>query len=351
MDAILIDICHRLDECLDKARSLGDLTAFNAATGFIDHNGLSYVLNYLRGAGDVKIVVGDLGPVPRPVYEKWRDVVKVYPDLHTKLYLFGNGVAVVGSANLTAGGLYGNVELNLLIRGELYDKLARYFEELWRGAKPLTEDYVEDVEEVEARYTRRGAAELIERVNKALAGVLGIGEECMAEFKPMQCSIVVAAAINERFRDCGDLPENCAADAVAGELGLGALELARRLMKGPGSAIAAGHPLCWAKAFAAMLRAGRVDAEKLNSGVKIYEAMVDAASRECPGRAGELAREELERLGDEDYRDNYVRWKIPYRLLPLALVLPITGCRLAGVHRQGGTTLRRLNCGVRQGRP
>ncbi len=345
---VIIDICHRLDECLDKARSLGDLTSFNAAAGFVDHNGLSYVLNYLDGASDVKIVVGDLGPVPRVVYERWRDVIKVYPDLHAKLYLFGNGVAVVGSANLTAGGLYGNVELNLLIRGELYDKLARYFEELWRSAKPLTEDYVEDVEEVEAR---RGAAKLVDRVNEALAKVLKVDKKCLAELQPTRCPAIVAEAVNKGFRTCRDLPENCVVEAVAGSLGLRVAELARRLMRGPDSAIVAGHPLCWAKAFAAVLRAGRVKVDELSSGVKIYEAMVKVASRECPGRAGEAAGEELARLSNEDYKDDYVRWKIPARLLPLALVLPVTGCRLAGVRRAGGTVLRRLDCGVKQGRP
>lgn len=46
---MLIHICHRLDECLDRARVLGGLTSFNAATGFVDYDGLSYVLNYLGG--------------------------------------------------------------------------------------------------------------------------------------------------------------------------------------------------------------------------------------------------------------------------------------------------------------
>ena len=345
MSSVLIDICHRLYECLNRVRRLGDLTLFNAVTGFIDYDGLSYIFNYLRETGDVRIVVGDLGPVLRIVYERWRDVVRVYPDLHAKLYLLGNGLAIVGSANLTRGGLYGNVELNVMIRdGELYEELVSYFEGLWRGAKPLTEDYVEDVEEVEVRSAKRGVAEFVNRVNKALASVLGVNEECLTTFDPRRCSVIVAEAINRRFRDCGDLPENCVAHFVAEELNLETRDLARRLVRGPGSAVVAGHPLCWVRAFINLLNAGRVDVSELSSGVRIYEAMVRVASRECPGWAGEVAREELVRLGDERYRDDYVRWKIPYRLLPLALVLPITDCRLVGARRRDGSVLRGLAC-------
>ena len=345
MGNALIDICHRLDECLGRARRLGGLTSLNAATGFIDYDGLSYALNYLSGVGDIRVVVGDLGSVPRVVYERWRDVIRVYPDLHAKLYLLGNGLAIVGSANLTRGGLYGNVELNVMIRdGELYERLMNYFDELWRAAKPLTEDYVEDVEEVEVRNARRGVAEFVNRVNKALASILGINEKCLTTFNPVQCSIIVAEAINRRFRDCSDLPENCVVEAVAKALNLEVRELARRLMREPGSAIVAGHHLCWVRTFINLLRTGRVDVDELGSGIKIYEAMVRAASRECPERAGKAANEELERLKDERYRDNYVRWKIPYRLLPLALVLPITNCRLVGTRRKGGSMLRKLVC-------
>lgn len=345
MKGVLIHICHRLDECLDRARGLSDLTLFNAATGFIDYDGLSYVLNYLGDINDVRVVVGNLGPIPRTIYERWRDVIRVYPNLHTKLYLLGSGVAIVGSANLTVGGLYGNVELNILIRdGGLYSQLMRYFEELWLNAKPLTEDYVEDAEEVEVRSTKRSAAGFVNEVNRALLDILGVNEECLTTFNPKRCAVAVAEAINRGFRDCRDLPENCVVDAVAEELNLEVKELARRLIRGPGLTVVAGHPLCWVRTFINLLRTGRVSVEELDSGVKIYEAMVREASRECPSRAGELARDELMRLGDERYRDDYVRWKIPYRLLPLALVLPITDCRLVGIRRRDGSALRRLAC-------
>mgnify|MGYP001770716322 CR=1 FL=1 len=348
MANVLIDICHNLDECLGKVRSLGNLTSFNAATGFIDYDGLLYVLNYLGSNSDVRVVVGDLGPIPRVIYERWRDVVRIYHELHTKLYLFGNGIAIVGSANLTSGGLYRNLELNIIIRNEeLYEQLMGYYDELWRSAKPLTEDYVEDIEEVEAKMTKRGASWFVNEVNEALLNILGVHEECLTTFNPRQCAVTVAEAINREFRNCRDLPENCIVNTVAKELNLEVKELARELMGSPNSAIVAGHPLCWVKVFVNLLRVGHINVEELSSGVKIYESMVKETSQKCPGAAGELAREELGRLNDEDYRDNYIRWKISYRLLPLALVLPISECRLVGIHRRNGTVLRRLVCNQR----
>ena len=74
----IIDLCSTLIECLNKVRSTSGLNAFNAATGFIDHEGLSYIYDYLSDAAEVKILVGDHVLIPRRVYENWHDVIKVY---------------------------------------------------------------------------------------------------------------------------------------------------------------------------------------------------------------------------------------------------------------------------------
>ncbi|WP_054855186.1 hypothetical protein [Vulcanisaeta sp. JCM 16161] len=147
---------------------------------------------------------------------------------------------------------------------------------------------MEDIEEVEVRSTNRSAAGFVNEVNRALLGILGVNEECLITFNPKRCAVAVAEAINRGFRDCGDLPENCVVYAVAEELNLEVRELARRLIRGSGSVIIAGHPLCWVRTFINLLRTSRVSVEELGSGVKIYEAMVREASRECPGRLGNL---------------------------------------------------------------
>ena len=53
-------------------------------------------------------------------------------DLHTKLYLFDDKVAIIGSANFTGGGFGSNIELSLYIEDE-YDLIARlsdYFDNM-----------------------------------------------------------------------------------------------------------------------------------------------------------------------------------------------------------------------------
>ncbi|WP_446752640.1 phospholipase D-like domain-containing protein [Vulcanisaeta sp. JCM 16161] len=347
MDIKLIDICNTLIECLNRARSISGLRAFNTfnvATGFIDHEGLAYIHDYLSDAADVKILVGDLGPVPRQVYDDWREVIRVYPSLHAKFYLLGNGFVILGSSNLTYRGLEGNLELNLLVNSrDLYERLMNHYNELWRKAKPLTEEYVSDVEEVEIRVSKH-RRDIVDEVNGKLAEILNIGDDCLKDYNPLKCAVQVTGAINERFRGCGDLPENCLANTVANMVANSPRELARLLMGSPGSVILAGHPLCWVKSFINALRAGRINVDELDSGIRIYEYMVKLASVKCQGKARELAEEELKRLSDESYRDNYVRWKIPYRLLPLTLTLPIIDCRLIGERRADGRILRRLAC-------
>lgn len=53
-------------------------------------------------------------------------------DLHAKLYLFDDNVAIIGSANFTGGGFGNNIELSLYIEDEfdLIERLYKYFEQL-----------------------------------------------------------------------------------------------------------------------------------------------------------------------------------------------------------------------------
>lgn len=76
-------------------------------------------------------------------------------DFHAKLYLWqmhdGSGVAWVGSANLTDGGLQKEGELLLEIRGRwdspTLRRLRHSFEREWRRGEPLTQEIVRDYKE------------------------------------------------------------------------------------------------------------------------------------------------------------------------------------------------------------
>lgn len=72
-------------------------------------------------------------------------------DLHAKLYLFDDNVAIIGSANFTGGGFGGNVELSLYIEDEydLVERLSKYFDQLQAtiratGDFKITDAIIED---------------------------------------------------------------------------------------------------------------------------------------------------------------------------------------------------------------
>lgn len=324
-----VEICRSLFECLG---ALGRSQRLYAATGLVDEEGLETAS---RVAGELRVLTGDAGPVPRLVYDKWREVVRIYPGLHAKFYIFGEdsgpSAALVGSADLTAGGLRGNLEAIVIIRGEATRLLADMFNKLWAKALPLTEDYVADWEGPEEAL-RKTWGEAVKRANERLAEILGVSTHCLFRHDPLNCARVVASAVRSRFEECGDLPENCAARAA----GIST----KTLLSAPPSAVLAGHYVCWARALAAKALEGRV--RRLSSGMEVYEAAVRAGAESCWGEAKRAAEEELKRLEDNDYRDNYVRWRIPYRLLFLAMTLPAVGCRIVGreVKTKGGRVIR-----------
>lgn len=72
-------------------------------------------------------------------------------DLHAKLYLFDDNVAIIGSANFTGGGFGNNIELSLYIEDEydLIERLSNYFDQLlstiWAaGDFKITDAKIED---------------------------------------------------------------------------------------------------------------------------------------------------------------------------------------------------------------
>jgi len=60
--------------------------------------------------------------------------VEIYAlkDLHAKLYLFDDNIAIIGSANFTGGGFGNNIELSLYIEDEyeLIERLSKYFDQV-----------------------------------------------------------------------------------------------------------------------------------------------------------------------------------------------------------------------------
>jgi HKD family nuclease len=143
-----------VDEFCDQ---LSRARTFDFAFGLLSHNGLSELkddlIKCLKGGGYGRVLVGaDMPTHPEAI--RWlRKLEAEYKDhlvlrrfqsgkghmFHVKLAIFesrtGKQTAILGSSNLTGGGLLGNYEANLLldsrpIVGELLD----YFEEQFAGA-------------------------------------------------------------------------------------------------------------------------------------------------------------------------------------------------------------------------
>lgn len=78
--------------------------------------------------------------------------VRALPMLHAKVFISDRQRVILGSANLTDGGLYRNHEMSLLIDSpDLGEELAQAYFRLWSLATPIEESYLQGVEdEIEA---------------------------------------------------------------------------------------------------------------------------------------------------------------------------------------------------------
>ena len=90
--------------------------------------------------------------------EEKRLEVKVYTKgrLHAKAYIFDykteghyeNGIAVVGSSNLTLAGLTHNSELNVVVHGnDNHERLGRWFDQLWDEAQDFEAHLLEELKQ------------------------------------------------------------------------------------------------------------------------------------------------------------------------------------------------------------
>ena len=89
--------------------------------------------------------------------EEKRLEVKVYTKgrLHAKAYIFDykdgayeNGIAVVGSSNLTLSGLTHNTELNVVVHGnENHERLGKWFDDLWDEAQDFESHLMDELKQ------------------------------------------------------------------------------------------------------------------------------------------------------------------------------------------------------------
>jgi len=78
--------------------------------------------------------------------------IRAVRNLHAKVYLFDDRLGVVSSANLTSGGLGGNIEVGVLLEASrLVAELREYLDSIWESAYPLDAEALEKAEETAKR--------------------------------------------------------------------------------------------------------------------------------------------------------------------------------------------------------
>lgn len=83
--------------------------------------------------------------------------VRYYTDskFHPKIYVFGDKLALVGSANATNSGLNSNSEVSVVVeqKDEDFDEIVSLFALYWENALPLTAEKLSEVEAVLKKYS------------------------------------------------------------------------------------------------------------------------------------------------------------------------------------------------------
>ena len=167
-------------------KELGSAREFKIATAMVSKAGVKWLSQSLEQCldkgGNGRILIGvDLPSDPNAI-EELDDRAAEYPRqlklkyfrplksriFHPKLFLFtksnGKVSAIIGSSNLTGGGLAENYEANILVQsGAITDELVEYFDEHFEGAysSDVTSEWI-------AEYRREWAKrkKLIERLRR-----------------------------------------------------------------------------------------------------------------------------------------------------------------------------------------
>jgi phosphatidylserine/phosphatidylglycerophosphate/cardiolipin synthase-like enzyme len=94
---------------------------------------------------DIKKGVTDLDKF-RVLKDNFGAEIRYNNDLHAKMVVLDNSVAIISSANLTKKGLSVNYEAGICLKDKnMANKVAQFFNEVWKESKPLTQQAIKNV--------------------------------------------------------------------------------------------------------------------------------------------------------------------------------------------------------------
>ncbi len=94
---------------------------------------------------DVKKGVTDLDKF-RVLEDTFGAEIRYNNDLHAKMIIIDDSVAIISSANLTKKGLSVNYEAGVCLRDKnMVNKVTQFFNDIWEESKPLTQQTIKNV--------------------------------------------------------------------------------------------------------------------------------------------------------------------------------------------------------------
>ncbi|MBU1245731.1 MAG: hypothetical protein KKH88_03710 [Nanoarchaeota archaeon] len=94
---------------------------------------------------DIKKGITDLDKF-RVLKDTFGADIRYNNDLHAKMVVIDNSVAIISSANLTKKGLSVNYEAGICLKDKnMTNKVAQFFNEVWEESKPLTQQAIKNV--------------------------------------------------------------------------------------------------------------------------------------------------------------------------------------------------------------
>ena len=94
---------------------------------------------------DIEMGITDLEKF-RALKDKFGAEIRYNNDLHAKMVILDSSVAIISSANLTKKGLFVNYEAGICLKdANMVNKVAQFFNEMWKESEPLTQQAIKNV--------------------------------------------------------------------------------------------------------------------------------------------------------------------------------------------------------------
>lgn len=158
------------------------------------------VEDVLKGGRTVRLIIV-LGPATSPVHlqrliNRSNIHIRYFtsPKFHSKLYIFGDKAAVVGSANLTQSGMNSNSEICVEIPrvDEAFDSLVLLFQSYWSQAEALDTDVLQKYTKLFDTYSKPTENALEGKVNEQFGDIVPAEGIVVGKKKPSKDKIFLS---------------------------------------------------------------------------------------------------------------------------------------------------------------